>query len=541
MPISTSRITQASQYSGINIRDLSTNATINITPLTNLNTLNVSSANNNINSTKLDFNNFPNIQYFSSEGSNRSLSNAGIYLNLDGTNSSLVNYTAFSSKVTSLALKNPTNMSFPGANSQVGQIPTGLTYLNIQENGLGGQDLTSILLSFSGMAKTNDITGGYLNVVPADSFQSLTPQFPNKKGYYREFWTSDNGQYQLAALLNDGNNPGNIFLSTNYGIDFSSIFTGLNFRSVCASNDLSRIVVVARFDHAYMSTNGGATFSIINTGISTGTKNYTDIAMSSNGQYINLTVNGNPNFDGALYCSNDYGATFTKGGGPVANATIARWVSTDISSNGQYQIACMNNGTYPALLRSIDYGVNWTYELFYSDLTDVTMSSDGRYQSATAGRIWRSSDYGDNWAVAYQDYTKVSNTYSILNTDWRGGVSLSSDGKYQIAGLTSVYELVPAPFYRYQFQSLSGYLVTSSNYGVTWQRTNFRDFWGSCNLSANGLHMLAGSRDGLFYTSRTDGADTIYGTYLSRAFNAVQYLRNVKNWTVQFIQGFFDI
>ena len=547
MATATSRITQPSQFSGINISNLTTNATINVTPLTNLLELNADSANNNINSANLNFNNFSNIQYYSSEGSLRSGSNPGIYVNITGTNSSVKTYRAFNSKVTSLVLKNPTNISFPGVNSQVGEIPTGLTYLNIQENGLTGKDLASILLSFSGMARANDVTGGYLNVIPADATQSLTLQFPNKKGYYREFWTSDSGEYQLAALLNDGNNPGNIFLSTNYGIDFTTIFTGLTgvyFRSVAASNNLDRIIAVGRDAFAYMSTDSGVTYSIINTGIRTEVNNYTDVAMSSNGQYITLTTNGYAQgFTigfGAIYCSNDYGATFTD---RSTLGGIARWVSTDMSSNGQYQVACTNQGATnsPVIHRSINYGVTWTFEALILDLNDIAMSSDGRYQSATADAgIYRSSDYGDNWALAYQDFSQINGYYRTLNTDWRGGISVSADGRYQIAGLTAAQGLFRSgPFY--YVTTFPGYLLTSSNYGVTWQRTNFRDSWGSCSLSPNGLHMLAGSRNGNFYTSRTDGADTLYGTYYSRAFNAVQYLRNIKNWTVQFVQGFFGI
>jgi hypothetical protein len=540
--IQTSKITQPSQYSGINV-NLGSDSTINITPFTNLLALNVSNTNNNISSAQLNFNNFPNIETFFSEGSLRSSSNPGISLNINGTNSSVKNYIAASSKVTSLVLKNPTYNYSLGLN--IGQIPTGLGVLNIEGNSLLGPDLASILVSFSGMASANNITGGYLNVIPYNNLgQSLTPHFPNSKGYYRELWTNDNGQYQLAAQLNDGNNPGNIYLSTNYGIDFISIFTGLNFRSVAASNDLSRIVALAREEKAYMSTNTGITFFPINTVLTnSGNQNYTDVAMSSNGQYINLTVNGNPTFTGALYCSNDYGVTFTKRG-PSALITYnpARWVSTDISSNGQYQIACMNNGIYPYIVRSVNYGVDWTFQQYLPDTADVSMSSDGKYQTAGAGYIYTSSDYGANWRLAYTDYTKITPRYWIQNNDFRGGVSVSSDGKYQIAGLTTVREVLPIPYYPYSsLQTTSGYLITSSNYGSTWQRTNFRNQWGSCNISSDAKYVMAGTRDAIFYTSRTDGADTTYGAYLSSAYAAVQYLRNIKDWTVRFIQGLFDI
>jgi photosystem II stability/assembly factor-like uncharacterized protein len=473
------------------------------------------------------------------------------------------NYRAESSQVTSLVLKNPTNISFPGVNSQIGQIPTGLTDFNIQENGLGGQDLASILLSFSGMARANNITGGYLNIIPADITQTLTMQQPNRNGYYRELWTSDSGKYQLAALLNDGTtngiaNPGKIFLSTDDGVIFNAIFTGLtnvNFRSVAASNNLDRIIAVGRDAFAYMSTDSGVSYSIINTGIRTGINNYTDVAMSSNGQYIVLTTNGNA-FPftagyGAVYRSNDYGATFTDGG--FGFGAFSRWVNTAMSTNGQYQFVVANDSP-PYIYRSTDYGVTWTIATIIYDIQDITTSSDGRYVFVTSNSngygagIYRSTDYGATWTLIYRDYAQI-NTSRVLNTDWRGGISASSDGRYIIAGLTRTRALVPIDIYLmgvfqrtvliYDFAP--GYLLTSSDYGVTWQKTSFRDTWGSCHISGNGFYMLAGSRSGRFYTSRTDGANTIYGTYLSRALNAVKYLRNIKDWTVQYAKGFFDI
>jgi len=548
--IQTSKITQPSQYSGINIRNLGNNATINITPFTNLETLDVSSANNNISSTQLNFNTFPNIESFSAEASNRSSSNPGISFNVNGTNSSIIQYKVQSSVVTSVALKNPNiNYSF---NLPIGQIPTSLTYLNIEGNSLLGPNLASILLSFSGMAKNNNITGGYLNIIPYNNLgQSLTPHLTNFTSYYRDLWSNDDGKYQLAAQLNDiqdngDEKQGNIFLSTNYGIDFYSILSGSNWRSVAASNDISRIVAVARSGKAYLSTNSGLTFSTINTGATNNLNlNYTDAAMSFNGQYINLTINGDNTYNstGALYCSNDYGITFTKRATSNIPLNGARWISTSISSDGHYQNACVNsNSQGRGILISSDYGLTWNAKLdFYSEpFRDIDMSSDGKYQTANGTAIWVSSDYGNNWSAKYRDYLKYTPRYWIANTDFRGGITISSNGRYQVAGLTTTYEVYNDQYGVPRLRDGLGYLVTSSDYGATWQRSNFRDNWGSCNLSSNGLFLIAGSRSGILYTSRTDGADTSYGTYLSQAYGAVQYLRNIKDWTVQYINGLFN-
>jgi hypothetical protein len=541
--IQTSKITQPSQYSGIIITNLSNNATINITPFTKLETLNVSSTNNNISSTELNFNNFSKLETLLAEASARSSSNPGISFNVNGTNSSVKNYTAQSSVVTSLVLKNPTFDYALGIN--VGEIPKELTVLNIEGNALTGQDLASILCSFSGMAKNNNITGGDINVIPYNNLgQSLTPHFPNSIGYYRDLWSSYSGRYQLAAQLQEGEDKGYIRLSTNFGIDFTTIFNRDAWRSVAASDNLDRIVAVARQGKAYLSTNSGITFSAINTGLTNNKdQNYTDAAMSSNGQYINLTINGNPNTDyvstGALYCSSDYGATFTKKGPAFISGDItARWASVGISSNGQYQIASTNNGTHRWISTSSDFGENWTARQVGNSFTDVAISSDGRYQTVAGDYIWTSSNYGVNWNLAYRDYSKISKYYYIANTDFSAGASVSSDGKFQIVGLSTTAKLIPA--YPYIGET-SGYLVTSSNYGATWQRTNFRDKWGSVNISPNAEYIMAGSQVGLLYTSLTNGADTTYGTYLSSAYGATQYLRNVKNWTVKFIRGLFNI
>lgn len=549
--IKTSKITQANKISGINITNLSNNATINITPFTNLKTLNAFSANNNISSTQLNFNNFSNIKLFSSEASARSSSNPAISFNVNGTNSSVENYIAQSAKVTSLVLKNPKYNSSLTLNT--GEIPTGLTFFNIEGNSLPAQDLASILISFSGMASSNNITGGNLNVISYNNIAgapSLTSHFTNLSSNYRETWSSDNGQYQLAvaAVASEVGQQGFIRYSNNYGASFSTIFDTNSWRGIAASNDITKIVAVARSGQAVFSNNLGFNSTPINTVLTNNQpQNYNDVAMSSNGQYINLTVNGDNNFDstGALYCSNDYGATFTKGGGGIGAYQYTKWVATDISSNGQYQIACAKGGAYPYLVKSSNYGVTWTIELVADALSEVAMSSDGKYQTAIGKYIWTSSDYGANWRLAYIDYTIVNSWwggYGIRNEDFNGGVSISSDGKNQIVGLTTVKEYVPVAYYPYSvLQDRPGYLITSSNYGATWQRTAYRDYWGSCNISPNAPFMIAGSNNGYLYTSRSDGADLTYGTYLPIVYQAVTYLRDVKDWTVRFILGFFDI
>jgi len=540
--IQTSKITQPGQYSGIDISNLSNNATINITPFTNLKTLQVSNTYGNFDNVQLNFNYFPNAKLISNEARQRVSANPTTIFNINGTNSSVENYRLENSRVTSLVLKNPTYNNSLGLN--IGEIPTGLTVFDIEGNALVGQDLASILVSFSGMARAYDITGGNINIIPYNNLgQSLIPHATGSKGYYRDLWSSSNGQYQLAAQLEEGINKGYIRLSTSAGIDFNTIFDRDSWRSVAASDNLDRIVAVAREGKAYMSTNSGITFFAINTGLTNNAnQNYTDVAMSSNGQYIDLTVNGNTSQSyvstGALYCSSNYGVTFNKRGpGFISGDITSRWASVAISSNGQYQIASTNNGFYQYTSTSDDFGQNWTARLFGNSFTDVAISSDGRYQTVAGDYIWTSSNYGVNWRLAYADYTTVNPRYRILNKEFSAGASISSDGRYQIVGLSTVNEAIQTfPYSR----STSGYLITSSDYGLTWQRSNYRDKWGAVNISANNEYIMAGSQDGFLYTSRTDGSDTTYGVYFSPAYRATQYLRNIKDWTVEYINSLFN-
>jgi len=565
--IQTSKITQPSQYSGIDISNLSNNATINITPFTSLKTLQVSNTYGNFDNVELNFNTFPNAKFISNEASQRISANATTIFNINGTNSSVENYRLENSRVTSLVLKNPTYNNSFGLN--IGEIPTGLTYLNIEGNGMTGANLASILTSFSGMANRNNITGGYLNILPYNNLgMSLTPHITDSINYYRDIWINDDGKYQITSQLS-GNastlKEGNLYISTNYGIDWSKITntglpkTGVAFwRGCAASNDIKYIVAIVRSGRAYMSNDSGNNFYAIN--LSSGNNqsgfnsnlNHNDVAISRSGQYINIAVNCNAGYftSGVLLGSSDYGKTWSaktslpityEGGGGV------RWSATSISANGQYQNASINAGGRGGVFVSNDYGATWTAKQTSpfagnSNVREITMSSDGKYQTATAENIYTSNDYGVTWRLAYTDYYKYTSTYWIANTLWQGGCDVSEDGQYQIACLyrSNIARKYPGTNTTYIANDGPGYLFTSNDYGVTWQKTSFTGFWRSCALSNNKQYITLGDESYL-YTSLTNGADTTYGVaFLSPAFNAANYLKSVKQWEVKYINTLFN-
>jgi photosystem II stability/assembly factor-like uncharacterized protein len=571
MAIATSKITQGNIISGIIINDLNNPATINMAPFTNLNTLEVRT--NNINTKDFNFNNFPNINYFSSDGSDLEASSTGPIFQMIGNNTGVKNIQLDNSKLTSIIFKNPQNFT---GNIKLSTIPTGLNYFDIGGNRVNGDSLATLLVSFSGMTKTYDIKSGYLDVAPEVTAQSLQPKNPDDNSEYTDAWISPDGKYQLISQLDEFTPPnttrfGNIWLSTDFGISFNTLnnFEGLtngrNFwRSVSASSGIKYICAVQRNGKAYLSSDSGVSFNLINTGSTTRNEkmDYTDCAMSSDGKYINLTATYTPPTyaSGNVFLSSDFGASFRTIAGAtfpvfpyVKNQTNVKWRSTSMSSDGRYQNICIAGDNAGNVYVSNDFGTSWTRTNLggFFGLTetfrDIATSSNGQYMSANGNAIYTSENYGVNWKTSYIEDKKYRLGYGFYillpDADFNGGISMSSDGKYQVSCLTSKVAtkyVYIAPITYYIPVKEPGFILTSSNYGKSWSKLNFRDYWGCVALSPDAQHLLIGSESGQFYTSRTDGADTVYGSNFSTAYSAANWLRDQKDWEVTYVNNFFS-
>lgn len=540
--IQTSKITEYNQIGQIDISNLEGNATLNLNLFRNLQTLNVTNKNNDISDTQLNFNNFTDIKNFSASRDQRTEPYGIIKFKMYGTCSSLLNCSINSSRVTSLILKGAYTHNSIGLS--IGQIPNTLTSLNIQGNNLTGPDLTSILISFSGMADANNINGGYLNVVPYNNFAPiLNPHVTNLRSSFRKSWISSDGKYQMSAALSGectdtGCGLGYVYISKNSGIDFEQIISsGLPnsgrayWRGCAASNNFQYIALTERSGQSYLSNNFGASFYIINTGLTSGQNmNNQDIAMSQDGKYINITINANSTYSSGILCaSNDYGATFSAKTSLASNRIIGLggvyWFATSISSDGRYQNACINGRGYGGIWVSNDYGTTWTQNYYMPGILfrDINTSANGKYQTAIAEDIYTSSDYGATWKLTYRDYY-----YGFKNSSWQGCVSISADGKYQIAAQD------------YNFADYPGNIYSSQNYGSNWQKSPLTGIWRSVALSDDGKNLIAGQDSQYLYTYRTDQIDPTYGVYFNIAYSAVTFLRSVKNWTVEYISSLFN-
>jgi hypothetical protein len=198
------------------------------------------------------------------------------------------------------------------------------------------------------------------------------------------------------------------------------------------------------------------------------------------------------------------------------------WKSISMSSDGKYQSATVsNNGK---IYISSDYGKTWTAKDSNRLWTDIVVSSDGKYQSAitqygissAAGKIYISNDYGNTWVDKISAY-------------W-ANIAMSSDGKYQSA--VDVYSIyissdygntwVNNPIYdnnpwigiaissdgKYQTATTSnGQIYTSYDYGNTWIARDSNRDWRNVSISSDGKYQSSIVLDGKIYISSDYGVN----------------------------------
>ena len=134
-----------------------------------------------------------------------------------------------------------------------------------------------------------------------------------------------------------------------------------------------------------------------------------------------------------------------------------------------------------------------------SDITGITNSSVIKATSATTSRNWRSISLSNNGqyqtaVTRTSGYIYTSSNYGITWTerttagarDWNS-ISLSSTGEYQTA-------VVP-----------SGYIYTSSDYGVTWTERSVVNTWLSVSISNTGQYQTAVGSVSNIWTSSNYG------------------------------------
>jgi photosystem II stability/assembly factor-like uncharacterized protein len=228
---------------------------------------------------------------------------------------------------------------------------------------------------------------------------------------------------------------GAIITSIDSGLNWFAInkpSTGMNFYNISITNDGRYIAGVGysgnfeqRIPQSYFADINTINNSNLNWQIRNTNLNLLKIAISNSGLYQTAIDFPFPN--GNIYKSLNSGITWTL----INGITGCREIS--MSSNGKYQSVSNSNGIYV----SNNYGQSWTKQ-FLQPTYSLDVSSNGQYQTCTSnGFIFYSNDYGVNW-----------NSSSPINYNFPPNVSLGSinfdivriskkNPKYQIAAMGS--------------------------------------------------------------------------------------------------------
>lgn len=225
-------------------------------------------------------------------------------------------------------------------------------------------------------------------------------------------------------------------------------------------------------------------------------KKWVAASMNASGQFQTALE-----FNGALYCSSDFGMTW------VTPLTLTNnWSCVKSSYTGQYQTAAIFNG--PIYVTS-NFGTSWTSVGMFDAWTGMSISASGQYQFATVSNsyIWYSSNYGLSWSMtsasilAWTSCAVSSNGNYVAATSTNGGILISSD-----MGVTWTKSNAPngqwssvAMSYDGKFLSAcqnNGNMYRSTNYGLTWVQAQFPITLTSTQLSNTKCSSLSMSFDG---------------------------------------------
>jgi photosystem II stability/assembly factor-like uncharacterized protein len=280
-----------------------------------------------------------------------------------------------------------------------------------------GSNILAISLSTDGQYQSAITNTGNIYV---SSDYGATWHIPNNIGYSdtNDVAISFTGIHQTAS------NGHQIYVSNDYGKTWSSTFNaGTSNIFISISLNGMYQTVVSSGDNVYFSSDYGKTWRPLDTS----TDLYQSIeifptggvALSYNGQYQTIVSEN-------IYISSDFGRTWTN----VSDDNgfeDRNWSGVAMSSDGKYQTAIESGGEVHI---SSDYGNNWIFidnQIMYDKIWQyVSVSATGQYQTVVEqqGNVYTSIDYGNTWNIV--------NDPTVQNKTWQA-IAVSLDGTFQTA------------------------------------------------------------------------------------------------------------
>lgn len=316
--------------------------------------------------------------------------------------------------------------------------------------------------------------------------------------YTAKIAISSDGKYQ--SISDDATTK--IIVSDDYGKSWKYRGSGMQYSEIAMSSDGKYQIAGGIYRKLYSSNDYGNTWNVIN---NTPIRFWRSVAISSNGQYQSACVNQGTDF---IYVSNDYGNTW------ATKATQGQWDSISMSSDGKYQTVISAGSS---VLISNDYGNTWVQSLgVFNYLQAVAVSSNGQFQTVAALEgLFISNNYGKDWLlVEPMQY-------------WRS-ISMSSDGKIQAA------------------IGNNNQIYISNNYGYNWNLKNSTLACQNIGMSADAKYLTAINNSTIFTSisdEMIDGnftASNIYGNNLVYKTGDQSILDN-KTFSGSYIDGNFTL
>lgn len=266
---------------------------------------------------------------------------------------------------------------------------------------------------------------------------------------------------KLVAVVSGGN----IFTSTNYGVNWTVRASGLGnltWSSVASSADVTKLVASVNPGFIYTSPDSGTNWTLRS---NSGSRNWTSVASSRDGtKLIACAANA------GVYVSSDSGVNWT----PTLTGAFS-WSGVASSGNGSNVVAIIQG---LQIYTSATNGTvnSWIPRESNRAWTCIASSADGSRLVAgvNAGFLYVSSDYGATWVPIN------------ITANWTG-VSCSDDGSRMIA------------------VSNGGGVYVSLDSGMTWQQkqnlpTSVTIYAGAA-VSGEGSTMVAVANSNPIYIS----------------------------------------